>query len=366
MPRDTITLSLAQQQAIPIRHIVVMVKENRSYDHLLGSLAVRGQPESEAIPATYTSQGMKPQVAPITCFSADPPHSWADQHAQVNGGKMDGFGSVALYYYEGSEFPFYYWLANTFALADRYFSSALAGSVATRAFGLFGSSAGLIRNDDPLPPTTTPSIMAALDQKGVTWGAYTDYGAFYETLGSNWPGVAAHSHSRAEFLAAARDGTLPSVAWIDSKPDVEDDQPPSDIQVGEAWTRETYEALIEGPSWPSTVLLWTYDEGGGYFDHVPPPAACVPADGTPNQESFDQLGMRVPMAVISPWARRHYVSHVVHSHTSILRFIETVFDLPALTARDANSDALLDMFDFSCTRQAPIPPAPPSGTGGCP
>jgi phospholipase C len=270
-----------------------------------------------------------------------------------------------MYYYEGVEFPFYYWLANNFALADRYFSPALAGSGVTRAFPLLASSAGMIHNDDPYPPTTTPSVLAALDAKGVSWGAYTDYSPFYGTLSDNWPGVASHSHSYADFLRAAKDGTLPSVAWVDSKPDVEDDHPPGDIQVGEAWSRVVYEAVASGPLWPSTALVWTYDEGGGFFDHVPPPHACTPADGTPNQELFSELGMRVPMVMVSPWARRHHVSHVVHEHTSILRFIETLFDLPALTARDANTDALLDMFDFSCL-PAPVPTSPAAGTGGCP
>jgi phospholipase C len=115
----------------------------------------------------------------------------------------------------------------------------------------------------------------------------------------------------------------------------------------------------------STALIWTYDEGGGFFDHVPPPHSCPPRDGTPGAERFFELGIRVPMVMISPWARPHHVSHVVHQTTSITRFIETIFDLPALTARDANSDALLDMLDFTCPMPDPAPP-PDAGHGGCP
>jgi len=108
-------------------------------------------------------------------------------------------------------------------------------------------------------------------------------------------------------------------------------------------------------------MFLTYDEAGGFFDHVQPPATCV---ARPQDSRFFELGTRVPLIAISPWARRRYVSKTVHEHTSITRFIETVFGLGALTARDANSDALLDMFDFACP-PAPVPAAPAPGTGGC-
>ena len=110
-------------------------------------------------------------------------------------------------------------------------------------------------------------------------------------------------------------------------------------------------------------MIWTYDEGGAFADHVPPPDGCLPA---PSGSNWTARGPRVPLVVISPWAKRHYVSHVVRDHTAITRFIETLFDLPALTARDANSDALLDMFDFSCPGDSSVPAAPAPRTDGCP
>jgi phospholipase C len=110
------------------------------------------------------------------------------------------------------------------------------------------------------------------------------------------------------------------------------------------------DALVKSPAWKSSALFITYDEHGGLYDHVPPPPACAP-DSTPPAEhpevgGFDRLGFRVPLILISPYAKRNFVSHVVHSHTSILRFIEAKLALPAFTARDANSDAMLDLFDF--------------------
>jgi len=120
---------------------------------------------------------------------------------------------------------------------------------------------------------------------------------------------------------------------------------------------------VKSPLWEKSAMLFTYDEGGGYFDHVPPPEqACV---ARPQDAEFHELGVRVPLVAISPYARRHFVSHVQHEHTSITRLIELLFDLPALTARDANSDALLELFDFECPTKDPLPEAPAPGTGGC-
>ena len=110
-------------------------------------------------------------------------------------------------------------------------------------------------------------------------------------------------------------------------------------------------------------MVWTYDEGGGFADHVVPGPPGCRADGS---SYYTDRGPRIPLVVISPWARRHYVSHRPHDHTAITRLIETFFDLPALTARDANSDALLDLFDFTCGRDLAIPAgAPQPGTGRC-
>src|SRR5262249_15060389 len=155
--------------------------------------------------------------------------------------------------------------------------------------------------------------------------------------------------------------TVPNVVFVDGTADGQDEHPTADLQVGEAWTKSIYDAAIASPAWSKTVLLFTYDEAGGFFDHVPPPNTCL---ARPADTDFFELGVRIPLIAISPWARRHYVSKPVHQHTSITRFIEAIYGLPALTARDANSDALLDMFDFDCP-PAPIPAAPAAGTGGC-
>jgi hypothetical protein len=157
------------------------------------------------------------------------------------------------------------------------------------------------------------------------------------------------------------------VSFVDSIAFVQDEHPTADVQSGEKWTRVVYEALRRSPLWNETAMLLTYDEGGGFADHLPPPnQACVARPGNSLDTPFFELGVRIPLVVISPYARPHYVSHVVQDHTAITRFIEAVFGLPALTSRDANSDALLDMFDFGCPPALlAAPEAPPAGMGGC-
>ena len=210
------------------------------------------------------------------------------------------------------------------------------------------------------PPPSTTSIFQTLMAAGFTWGAYTDGSPFSGALGwdSDDPGV----HSFQDLLDALDQGTLPNVVFVDGMDNVQDDHPPADVQVGEAWMKRLYDHAAASPEWRRMAIIWTYDEAGSFADHVPPPSGCQAA---PSSSPFTGFGPRVPLVMISPWAKKHYVSHVVHDHTAITRFIETVFDLPALTARDANSDALLDLLDFSCERDLTPPTAPGPGTGGC-
>jgi phospholipase C len=133
----------------------------------------------------------------------------------------------------------------------------------------------------------------------------------------------------------------------------DDQHPPGDVQLADALTAKVIQAVMQGPQWSHTALFITYDEHGGIYDHVAPPAACPPdgiapmlTAGLPATPAYDRLGFRVPMVVISPYAKRHYVSHETYDHTSILRFIEARFNLPAMTARDANATPLFDLFDF--------------------
>jgi phospholipase C len=378
----TLPIAESERAAIPIQHVIVVMKENRSFDHLLGNLAASGQPEADAVTPSFTNEdkagvGVAPFRLHTTCVNRDPGHQWDDMHRQVNGGLMDGFvangadstgsdGHFVMGYYENRDLPFYYWLANTFAINDRHFASARTGTWPDRNFLLLGTADGVKCTYCGLPSPATPTIFDALDDAAVSWGAFTDSDPFDGTLGWMPPHVGLRT--LADFLASLADGTLPSVAFVDSIAFVEDEHPTADVQLGEAWTKRVYDATVASPLWPSTALIWTYDEAGGFADHVPPPnQACVARPGNPKDTAFVELGVRVPLVVVSPWARPHFVSHVVQEHTSITRFIEAVFGLPALTSRDANSPALLDMFDFGAAAPSLLNPgaAPAAGVGGC-
>jgi phospholipase C len=386
--KDTLGIDDATRAAIPIKNIIVMMKENRAFDHLLGQLHAT-VPAVGAIPANFTNPASTSGTVSVshqasTCISHDPDHQWSAMHTQVDNGAMDGFvksaasstntsGTFAMTYYDATDLPFYYWIASTYPVNDRHFASARSGTFPNRNFLLLGTADGVQSTGSGYPLSTTPTIFNALDTAGVTWGVYSDGDLLSGTL--DWDTGHAGTGSIATLLGLLDSGKLPQVAFVDGVGDVTDDHPTADVQEGEAWSRNLYEHATASSLWGHLAMIWTYDEGGGFFDHVPPPnSACVARPGNPKvggngtpDSDFFELGVRVPLVVISPWARSGYTSHVVQEHTAVTRFIETVFNLPALTARDANSDALLDLFDFNCGPSLLTPPsAPASATGGCP
>ena len=385
---DTLGLSAADRAKIPISHVIVMMKENRSFDMYFGKLTKAGQ-TVEGIPADYSNPDpsgaqVKPFHQTNTCVKNDPAHQYVDMHNQYDGGKLDGFvksaaatsdpasdGKYVLGYYEQTELPFYYWLAGTYAVADHYFASAMSGTWTNRLYLEAGNSYGVKSTAIDYSPTGMKSIFDELDAAKVTWGVYSDDTAPLDgsMIGTGWDSSHAGVGTTAMFLKKLADGTLPQVTFIDSLENDEDEHPPADLQKGEAWTKKIYDAVVNSPLWldkdkKGVALIYTYDESGGFFDHVDPPKACPPTSDAKDAE-WNQNGFRVPFVLISPYSRKGYVSHVNHEHTSITRFIEALYDLPAMTARDANVDALLDMFDFGCAPVDKPADAPAPGTGAC-
>jgi phospholipase C len=373
MAETTLGLAAGEAAGWPIDHVLVLVQENRSFDHYFGRLAAEGL-DVDGIPEGYLNadrQGMlvQPHHLTSTCVP-DPPHQWMDVHRAWHEGKMDGFYQVAvdghdsqpdtvLGWYDRGDLPFYYWLATTFAISDRYFSSALAGTWPNRDVLYAGGAWGLHTNRIALSGVRT--VFDALTSAGVSWKVYSDRTPFERSIG--WKGTKDTLAGTEDLLAALAADRLPQVSVIDA-PIGKDEHPDNDSQVGEAWVQSLVSAVIASPAWPRLVFFFTYDEGGGFFDHVPPPHACRP---TGIDKGFDVLGIRVPFVAISPYARSGYVSHVVAEHASILRFIEARFGLGALTARDANAGALLDLFDFSGPgTERPVGAIPAAGSGGCP
>ncbi len=392
LPVKTLPPGTAHGGEIPIANIVVLMQENRSFDHYLGRL--RGQKRKNASNPDPTDPGGPPIRAfheTRYCEVADVNHTWNTTHREWNYGAMDGFttenvhpadptGRRAMGYYTRRDLPFYYKVYRTFAMGDRYFSSLLSQTTPNRLYLMAGTSFGHIRSDEP--PTADDfaqrSVFNLLDEARppVTWKLYV---AARSSVAVKFAYVrnqrAANVAPIAQYFADASAGTLPQVAYVDltftDEPNVElDEHAPANVQVGEEFAARVIVALMKGPQWSHAALFLTYDEHGGFYDHVPPPRACEPDGILPilrqrdEPGRFDRYGIRVPAAVVSPFSRRHFVSHTVHDHTSILRFIETRFDLPALTARDANADPMLEFFDFAKARfkkpprlpRAPIDP----------
>ncbi|MCU1450395.1 MAG: Phosphoesterase family protein [Acidimicrobiales bacterium] len=361
-----------------IEHIVVVMMENHSFDNYLGML---GRGDGFTLDATgkptATNRDGKGNLVhafhmPTTCqLDSKPSQSWNASHIQYAGGANDGFvisdsGPVAMGYWTGADIPFYYGLAGVFPLADRYFSSCLAQTFPNRRFLMAASAFGLVSTtlpspSDPPPPTGT--IFDRLNAHGISWKDYfvdAPEVALFPYLLTTSPGKAVPV---ADFFVDAAAGTLPSFSLV-TPPAVApgSEENPQNIQLGEVFASSVITAAMHGAAWDKTLLVFTYDEGGGYYDHVPPPVAVAPDNIPPDTHvppdqpgGYDRYGFRVPTVVVSPFAKPNYVSHVVHDHTSILRLVETKWNLGAMTYRDANASNLLDMVDLA-SRPAFIDP----------
>ena len=351
-----------------IEHIIVLMMENHSYDNRLGMLrrpgadgfrlGLGGKPT-----ATNPYGDGRIQHAfrmPTTCQNGTVTQEWGNSHIQYDNGKMDGFvltsKAESMGYWQEQDQPFYYSLARTFPIADRYFCSVLGQTYPNRRYLLAATSIGQV--NDTLPSLTDypagGTIFDQLDKYGITWKDY------YTTLPSVelFPPLYFKNNGTkvvpiAGFFTDAAAGTLPNYCLVEPDYETQSEENPQNIAAGEAFAASVINAVMGGPGWDKTVLLWTYDEHGGYYDHVPPPAAIAPDSippavpaGQSVYDGFGRYGFRVPFALVSPWARPNYVSHRVFDHTSILKLVESKWNLPALTYRDANANAMLDMLEL--------------------
>src|SRR3954469_20819133 len=367
----------APTAALPFDHIVIVMMENHSFDNYLGMLPRRGQPAADGFDfeATGNPVNSNPykdgyvtiQHAGSHCQPGHITQNWRSTHLEMNGGRMDGFANVStdqMVYWDESDLPFYYSLASTFCVGDRWFCSAPCQTYPNRRFLLAATAFGLISTDTSKvfedPPNGT--IVDRLDAAGVSWRDYfTDVPAtgVIASIPSKHP---ANLAPVSQFYADCAAGTLPAVSFVDSDIGLvgvaapndqtaaqsESEENPADISLGENFVSRVVNAVLGSPLWPRILLVWLYDEHGGYYDHVPPPAA-IPPDAIPPQlgpndppGGYDLYGPRVPAVVVSGYAKPHTVTSVVHDHTSILATIEAKWNLPAMTHRDANATTLAD------------------------
>ena len=351
------------QADTPIEHLVIACQENRSFDHYFG-YAPQVQTKGFGPPAGYfqpdSNGGMHVPFEFTSLSTPDPPHGWNAVHQQYDNGEMDGFwqagGDAAIGYYTADELPFYYSLFDNSALCANYFCSLLGPTWPNRFYFAAGTSGGITTNGVwGYGIFDYPIILDLLDEAGVTWGIYN----------MNWDSVPfgntdnvfvfwknfAHDRrtlgSKGSFLNDARKGRLPQVSWlVSSFAHQKDEHPPADVSVGMNLQQELITAVRESPAWESSAYLLTYDEHGGFFDHVAPPLV----------DSYG-LSVRVPLWVVSPHAKIGPVqSSLAAEHSSTLKLIEALHGLPPLSTRNHLFDASTPTGSNYQANGAPAPP----------
>lgn len=323
-----------------INHILIVCQENHTFDNYFGYYPKAAQ---FGIPANYTQpDGKGATVAPYHFSSHTRPdigHDWASIHRQLSNGTLNGFlttdGHEALGYYDHSDLPYYYALADAFTLCGNYFCYQLGPTLPNRIALWAATSAGLtLPKRIPSGSLDFPTIVDLLDAHHVTWKCYNlglGLGSFPEVEFFNalpffkrWEHDPRLKFRAVDYIKDLQNAKLPQVtflisdAFISEHPHI---KPTANITAGQHAMATVIKALMESPFWTSSALFLTYDEGGGYFDHVQPPQ--VDAYG---------LGLRVPTLVISPWAKRGYISGQLYEHASLLKFIERRFGLPTLAS----------------------------------
>lgn len=355
----------AGQRDTPIKHVIVDVQENRSFDHYLGFAPFAG---SYGVPAGYTQpDGHGGLVSPHHITSrttADIGHNWTAMHLTYNGGRMDGFfksnGANALGYYTAAELPFYYGLFESSSLCVNYFCSVLGPTYPNRFYLAAGTSGGVTTNGVfGYGVLDYPMILDLLEDAGVSWKVYSLGVDKVETGDSDnvflfwkrWARDKRTSAVKSDYLSDLRNDRLPEVSFIVPSFSLGlDEHPPADVSVGMALQQELITALRKSSAWPGAAYILTYDESGGFFDHV-----------IPQQLDAYGLGVRVPTWVISPFAKPGHLEPALYEHASVLKFIEMVFGLPTLASLNHRFDASTPggPNNEASTGRAPGPPAPP-------
>ena len=355
-------------RTLPIDHVIISCQENRSFDHYYG-YAPLVQAAGLGPSATYRQpDGRGGFVVPyeFTALSTDDVgHSWNAVHGEWNGGAMDGFfttdGLAAMGYYTAAELPFYYSLFDEFTLCANYFCSLLGPTWPNRFYFAAGTSGGITTNGVwGYGVFDYPIILDLLDAAGVSWKVYNmtwDSVPFGNTdnVFVFWKRFAHDQRThgtRGDYFSDLKHGRLPQVSWIiPSFARGLDEHPPADVSVGMGIQEQLITALRQSSAWQRSVFLLTYDEHGGYFDHVAPP-----------QLDAYGLGIRVPMWVISPLAKRGHLERAVYEHTSTLKFLERQFNLPTLASVNHLFDAGTPVgsnYQAAPSGAVSGPPAPP-------
>ncbi|CDG84747.1 alkaline phosphatase family protein [Janthinobacterium agaricidamnosum] len=337
--RAAIGLAAAIANLDKIKHIVVLMMENRSFDHMLGYLSLEGgRGDIDGLQAGFMNShaGRDYPVHHLarTAFrpDQDPGHGGASVARQLsngNGGFIDDYllthpgdadFPLVMGYYNAADLPVYDFLAQQFCVCDRWYSSVPGATWPNRLYAISGKAAGS-KDSKRVPLYANKSFVRHLDSACVSWKFYSFWKPWSLALTDDHYRTSEHyepfgsSQRRYGFIGDALAGTLPAVSWIDPHFFENDDHPPADVRAGQALAAQVYQALSNGPGWNDTLLILCYDEHGGFYDHVAPGAAI---DADP---AFRQYGVRVPAFAISPWVAASSVHHGVLDHSAIIKTI---------------------------------------------
>jgi phospholipase C len=358
---ESLQAAVARDGALPppeasgIEHIIVLMMENRSFDHFLGWLPgadgrQRGLTYFDSTGTPHDTHRLSPDFQ--GCGHPDPDHSYEGGRIEFNNGACDGWlraggnDEYAIGYYTKQDLPFFADAAKRWAVCDRYFSAIMAPTFPNR---IYQHAAQTDRLTNSLEFSFLPTIWDRLASAGLEGRYYFSDVPLLTLWGIRYLPI---SRLFTSFLADAAAGTLPQVAFVEPRflgeesGTSNDDHPFADVRAGEAFINLVYRAVTTGPAWPHTVLIINYDEWGGFFDHVPPPTAPIPEADRTAGNTDGRLGFRTVCMVVSPFARSR-VSSLDLDHTSILQMIEWRWGLPPLTVRDQTANNLAEILDFS-------------------
>jgi phospholipase C len=363
--------------APPIRHVVLLMLENRSFDQMLGGMQ-QGIPKIDGVlpPGRANSAGgvlyaQAPGAA--RTVDPDPKHETPNALAQLaahNSGFVTDYASAypgttqaqraeIMKYYAAGTLPALHALARAFVVCDRWHASVPGPTWTNRLFAMSGTSRGRVKMPN-LHRYQQPSVFRRLAEKGVSYRIYAgDFPLALLLEDQRARSARANLASLSRFVQDARgeEASFPSFAFIEPGylwPDANDDHPPHDVMRGQALVKKVYDALRANEAlWKSTLFVIAYDEHGGFYDHVEPPAA-VPPDAHADEYAFDRLGVRVPVLLVSPWLDPQVCSELF-DHTSLLRLLQNLWGLGPLGARTA---AATDPLSVLPLRGAPRSDAP--------
>lgn len=376
------------EDPVGITTYVFMMLENRTYDHVFGARKLLEGKPGDGLTIDMANPDMDGNLVRVyeptldTLCVLDPPHGWDASHRQWNDGAMDGFlreyqlshSSTtikdSMAYLTRSLQPVSWALADAYTTCDRWFASVMGPTLPNRAYWHTATSFGLKDNQSILEEFASvpvPTIYNRLVDKGIDWVYYFGSLAVASLLGNPGPyqldlgpnDGTGHIRKFAvytdqpddpngQFFKDCAAGRLPPVVYIDPYfgSGGNDDHPPTHPMMAQALIRAVYTALAKSPQWKNCMLVITYDEHGGFFDHVPPPTVTDDTEEKFGVSGFTQLGFRVPAMVVGPYVKQNYVSSVQYDHTSALKHLQTAFDLEPLNVRMDTANDLTDCIDM--------------------